>query len=562
MTRELLKQDVAAAAKAVLHRWDSPQWEWVKHGPTADLMHDLRRALAQPVQLATPPCIHEWVDARNRYVKSGEICRECGAIRSGNATKDGTAQPSDKNAEIARLTACLKAANASAEKFEREWYLRGDEIEAMQALPVPPFGDKRKAAMAVYAPPFTYLHGYIYDSQNLMVADGGSTGDNPSVEGAVAARVRGWGRLGYLPNGAELQDEVGQMMADSLNALYANITQPVQPDVSTNDDVLDMAYINSLPQPFIGRDVGGWEWPINDFEVSTGLLRIDVCGLLQVKTIGDFTSFTDGDGVKHLADAFYSDALPEDRAPISQPVHPAHAPTYSELDRIASDLQALCDRQALRLGALEAQPADITWCGCGDGYPAESFEAGVMSAIGKCSNCAAAMPDHIPDAGNMAQEWAPTNWSVYNSGAEVAGGLTFTEAWDYMTPERLARQWCAVCVVDESNQPIAKPAQERWSQEDTAYRPGGLAQPEQEPVAWISKHGVVYPLDAINEVHPINDLQPLYTSPPQRNWVGLTDEQVDEIVDAYTMDNLGYDIWTDGKAVARAVEAELKERNK
>ena len=42
-----------------------------------------------------------------------------------------------KDAEIARLTACLKAANANAEKFEREWYLRGDEIEAMQAQPEP-----------------------------------------------------------------------------------------------------------------------------------------------------------------------------------------------------------------------------------------------------------------------------------------------------------------------------------------------------------------------------------------------------------------------------------------
>lgn len=39
---------------------------------------------------------------------------------------------------------------------------------------------------------------------------------------------------------------------------------------------------------------------------------------------------------------------------------PAHAPTYSELDRIASDLQSLCDRQALRLGALETQPEQWT----------------------------------------------------------------------------------------------------------------------------------------------------------------------------------------------------------
>jgi hypothetical protein len=36
-------------------------------------------------------------------------------------------------AEVARLTAALKRANDQAEHFEREWYLRGDEIEA--ALP-------------------------------------------------------------------------------------------------------------------------------------------------------------------------------------------------------------------------------------------------------------------------------------------------------------------------------------------------------------------------------------------------------------------------------------------
>jgi chromosome segregation ATPase len=35
--------------------------------------------------------------------------------------------------EIERLTACLKEANANAEKFEREWYLRGDENERLQS---------------------------------------------------------------------------------------------------------------------------------------------------------------------------------------------------------------------------------------------------------------------------------------------------------------------------------------------------------------------------------------------------------------------------------------------
>lgn len=78
----------------------------------------------------------------------------------------------------------------------------------------PPYGSKRAAAMAIYTPPFKYLYGYIYDSQHNMVSD------DQNVDGAVAARVRGWGRISYMPNAAELQDEVGQMIADALNALY------------------------------------------------------------------------------------------------------------------------------------------------------------------------------------------------------------------------------------------------------------------------------------------------------------------------------------------------------
>jgi len=41
------------AAKAVVDRWDTPAWEWRDQGPTADLMADLRTALAQPEQEPT-----------------------------------------------------------------------------------------------------------------------------------------------------------------------------------------------------------------------------------------------------------------------------------------------------------------------------------------------------------------------------------------------------------------------------------------------------------------------------------------------------------------------------
>jgi hypothetical protein len=47
----------------------------------------------------------------------------------------------------------------------------------------------------------------------------------------------------------------------------------------------------------------------------------------------------------------------------------------------------------------------------------------------------------------------------------------------------------------------------------------------------------------------------------KREWVGLTDEEVKKIVDLNTEDDYGYDIWCNGRAVARDVEAKLKEKN-
>lgn len=36
-----------------------------------------------------PECDHEWVDARNEVVMSGEMCPKCNAIRAGNQETDG-----------------------------------------------------------------------------------------------------------------------------------------------------------------------------------------------------------------------------------------------------------------------------------------------------------------------------------------------------------------------------------------------------------------------------------------------------------------------------------------
>ncbi|HEX6215279.1 MAG TPA: hypothetical protein VFZ38_10695 [Vicinamibacterales bacterium] len=73
-------------------------------------------------------------------------------------------------------------------------------------------------------------------------------------------------------------------------------------------DNLDMDYINSLPQPFLVQFYGdSWWWPVNDFEVQTGLMRIDVCGLLQVKHFCEVKTIKDGEHREHDPDDFWTD---------------------------------------------------------------------------------------------------------------------------------------------------------------------------------------------------------------------------------------------------------------
>ena len=61
--------------------------------------------------------------------------RAAAEIRVAEATAEATADAAELErlrAEIARLTAALKRANDQAEHFEREWYLRGDALEAVK----------------------------------------------------------------------------------------------------------------------------------------------------------------------------------------------------------------------------------------------------------------------------------------------------------------------------------------------------------------------------------------------------------------------------------------------
>ena len=80
-----------------------------------------------------------------------------------------------------------------------------------------------------------------------------------------------------------------------------------------------------------------------------------------------------------------------------------------------------------------------------------------------------------------------------------------------------------------------------------------LAQPEQEPVAWVSNRNTCMiwwndKFTDISQAPPRNT--PLYTAPPKREWVGLTEEERLEIL------AVGGEA-----AVLYVTEAKLKEKN-
>ena len=98
---------------------------------------------------------------------------------------------------------------------------------------------------------------------------------------------------------------------------------------------------------------------------------------------------------------------------------------------------------------------------------------------------------------------------------------------------------------------------ERVEQAITAIKEA-LAQPEQEPVAffdpqsegfyWAKPTKVIPPVTV--DVEPL----PLYTTPPQRTWTELTDEEIWTVLQFR-----GYN--TDTIEIAKAIEAKLKEKN-
>ena len=75
---------------------------------------------------------------------------------------------------------------------------------------------------------------------------------------------------------------------------------------------------------------------------------------------------------------------------------------------------------------------------------------------------------------------------------------------------------------------------------------------EHEPVAWVIEDGEVdYYTDVVAKIKPGT---PLYTAPPKREWVGLSEKEMYKLW-------LTVDEETDRMAFGKAVEAKLKEKN-
>jgi hypothetical protein len=89
-----------------------------------------------------------------------------------------------------------------------------------------------------------------------------------------------------------------------------------------------------------------------------------------------------------------------------------------------------------------------------------------------------------------------------------------------------------------------------------------LAQPEQEPVAWMVRDqvdGCRYPSALKNPVGSINgESQPLYTAPPKREWQSLTDDEIKAIVG---QDWGGQPISGYTRSLFDKIDKKLKEKN-
>ena len=92
-----------------------------------------------------------------------------------------------------------------------------------------------------------------------------------------------------------------------------------------------------------------------------------------------------------------------------------------------------------------------------------------------------------------------------------------------------------------------------------AHRAEALAQPEQEPVAVIDVHEFYDNCANFSLLQKLpKGKHTLYTAPPQRTWVGLTDEEIADCAEKMEASDPTDSFW---REFFRGIEAKLKEKN-
>ncbi len=78
---------------------------------------------------------------------------------------------------------------------------------------------------------------------------------------------------------------------------------------------------------------------------------------------------------------------------------------------------------------------------------------------------------------------------------------------------------------------------------------------EQEPVAWTIAGEITNWSREFSKYRTQTYVRPVYTTPPQREWQGLTYAEIEDVLFEFDRDS-NFD------AIARAIEAKLKEKNR
>jgi hypothetical protein len=91
-----------------------------------------------------------------------------------------------------------------------------------------------------------------------------------------------------------------------------------------------------------------------------------------------------------------------------------------------------------------------------------------------------------------------------------------------------------------------------------------LAQPEQEPVAWMHTTGTGHVYFRKKPQDKVFNPQPVYTAPPKREWVGLTADEIWKCNKAKSGSAVEFHICYEHQNVldfAESIEAKLREKN-